>query len=128
MCGVVNLGRESRAPGFQRNRYGFQLVPSSLPSTVISGRSVVIAANRPYELAMLRGLTWSLNSTSAPGTTFGQILSSISTVVNPTTIIPTAATAARRGTEHDPLPRYHSTRFRPRRWQGSAAESRGVAT
>jgi hypothetical protein len=55
MCGVANRGRRSSSHDFQRKRYGFQVSPSSLPSTVISGRSVVMTRNRPYELALRSG-------------------------------------------------------------------------
>ena len=45
--GMQNRGATAGSPGFHRNRYGDQVSPSSLPSTTISGRSVVITANRP---------------------------------------------------------------------------------
>ena len=50
MWGATNRGRRPGSPGFQRNRYGFQNWPSLLPSTMISGRLVVMTANSPYEL------------------------------------------------------------------------------
>ena len=89
MCGVVNRGRRSSSPGFQRKRYGFQVTPSSLPSTMISGRSVVITANRPYELVLRNGSTHSLRIRVGTGhLQAGPIVSSISTVVTAIEIAP----------------------------------------
>ena len=53
------------SPGFRRKWYGTHVTEARLPSTMISGRSVVITAKRPYASMLRKGATPVRNSSTA---------------------------------------------------------------
>src|SRR4051812_43892161 len=62
-CGATHGGRRRTSPGWYLNSYGVHVVPSFDPSTMISGRVVVITAKRPYAFTLRNGA--SASSTGA---------------------------------------------------------------